>query len=245
MRINWTAFWVWNNSVPDLEVEFTLVFAQVTRASEFLFQNSKVGSAQSSSDIVGKKSLRKIFINTNFCWHKRYFIYDRSNSFWKKMLKILSQYRCCGNLYHHGFLFPHGVIQIDFGQPAESLKLISHSAFVITTRTIKGDVMKQTNIVCVIAFFRKCHYKTLTWRKYKGIISCKEYLVSYWSAAGKYNDKTLKSLLAIIGKQVWMGCKCESLNVLLQIDFNWCMMMTGPLLAWIQKLPVQHFTLEI
>ena len=28
-------------------------------------------------------------------------------------------------------------------------------------------------------------------------------------------------------------------------NFNWCMMMTGPLLAWIQKLTVQHFTLEV
>ena len=42
-----------------------------------------------------------------------------------------------------------------------------------------------------------------------------------------------------------IGCKCESLNGLLQIDFNLFMMMTGSLLAWIQILAVQHFTFEV
>ena len=51
-----------------------------------------------------------------------------------------------------------------------------------------------------------------------------------------------KTLLA---KQVWMGCEYEFLNGLLQRDCNWCTMMTVPLLAWIQKLTVQHFTLDV
>ena len=53
------------------------------------------------------------------------------------------------------------------------------------------------------------------------------------------------SSLAIIGKQVWMGCECKSLNGLLWINFNLFMIMTGPLLSWIEKMAVQHFTLEV
>ena len=56
---------------------------------------------------------------------------------------------------------------------------------------------------------------------------------------------SLAALLAIIGKQVWMDCECESLNWLLKIDFNWFMMMIGSLLAWIQKLVTKATTFTL
>ena len=70
----------------------------------------------------------------------------------------------------------------------------------------------------------KCHLN----RKWKKIL---------WVCWGLENISS-ETLLAIIGKQAWMGCEYEW-------DSNWCVMTTGPLLAWIQKLTVQHFTLEV
>ena len=54
-----------------------------------------------------------------------------------------------------------------------------------------------------------------------------------------------RSLPAIVGKQVWIGCERESLNGLLKIDFNWFMIITGPLLVRIQKLAIQHLRFKI
>ena len=42
-----------------------------------------------------------------------------------------------------------------------------------------------------------------------------------------------------------MGCESKSLNGLLQMEVSSFMMMTGNLLPWIQKLAIQHFTLEV
>ena len=41
-----------------------------------------------------------------------------------------------------------------------------------------------------------------------------------------------------------MGCECESLNGILKIDINCCMMMSEPSLARSQKVAVHHLTLE-
>ena len=48
-----------------------------------------------------------------------------------------------------------------------------------------------------------------------------------WVNCGK-SSSFLLTLLAV-------GCECESLNGLLLTDFYWCIMITGLLLAWIQK----------
>ena len=37
-------------------------------------------------------------------------------------------------------------------------------------------------------------------------------------------------------KPVWMRCACESLNGIMQIDFDWFTMMIRPLQAWIQGI---------
>ena len=60
----------------------------------------------------------------------------------------------------------------------------------------------------------------------------------------KYRSLYLYALLEIITKHVRKGCECKSLNGLLQIDFNLCMMMSGPSPFISQKLDVQHYTLE-
>ena len=52
--------------------------------------------------------------------------------------------------------------------------------------------------------------------------------------------KTSWTLLEIIG-EMWMGGKWESLNRLLEIDFNWFMMMAGLTLASIQNIGCQTF----